>query len=184
METAAPSRNMKVKKQPLLFSAYSLLPEHLPRLHELQPSHNLSAVFTEVTCANALTENEKLNNVFDVVLTNPPFGSKGKVEDPKILKSYVLARRWNKGRNDDWEPTQTALAGQSPEILFIEKCLKLLFLRQAPARRDTPRRWLRKTKTERFVPTALLCCGTFTASSLFSCWRTCARTTSCDRSEG
>jgi len=81
---------------------------------------------TEITCANALIENEKLNNTFDVVLTNPPFGSKGKVEDQKILKSYVLARRWNKSHNNDWEVTRTVLAGQSPDILFIEKCLKLL----------------------------------------------------------
>lgn len=81
---------------------------------------------TEITCANALLENEKLNNAFDIVLTNPPFGSKGKVEDQKILKSYVLARRWNKTSNADWEVTKTVLAGQSPEILFIEKCLRLL----------------------------------------------------------
>jgi len=81
---------------------------------------------TEITCANALVENEKLNNAFDIVLTNPPFGSKGKVEDQKILKSYVLARRWNKSHNNDWEVTRTVLAGQSPDILFIEKCLKLL----------------------------------------------------------
>jgi type I restriction enzyme M protein len=81
---------------------------------------------TEIVCANALIENETLNNAFDIVLTNPPFGSKGKVEDPKILKSFVLARRWNKSHNGDWEPTKTVLAGQSPDILFIEKCLKLL----------------------------------------------------------
>ncbi len=81
---------------------------------------------TEISCANALIENERLNNTFDVVLTNPPFGSKGKVEDQKILKPFVLARRWNKSHNGDWEPTKTFLAGQSPDILFIEKCLKLL----------------------------------------------------------
>ena len=81
---------------------------------------------TEIICANALIENEKLNNTVDVILTNPPFGSKGKVEDPKILKSYVLARKWVKTNNNDWEVTKTVLAGQSPDILFIEKCIKLL----------------------------------------------------------
>lgn len=50
----------------------------------------------EVTCANALLENHALENQFDAVLTNPPFGNKGKVEDQRILKSYLLARRWNK----------------------------------------------------------------------------------------
>ena len=81
---------------------------------------------TEIICANALVENEQFNNAFDVVLTNPPFGSKGKVEDQKILKFYQLARKWNKSQNGDWEVTRNVLLGQSPEILFIEKCLKLL----------------------------------------------------------
>ncbi len=80
----------------------------------------------EIICANALLENEQFNNAFDIVLTNPPFGSKGKIEDQRILKSYLLARRWNRTSNDEWEVTRNVLAGQSPEILFIEKCLKLL----------------------------------------------------------
>ena len=81
---------------------------------------------TEIICANALLENEQFNNTFDIVLTNPPFGSKGKIEDRKILKNYLLARKWNKTKNDDWEATRNVLTGQTPEILFIEKCLKLL----------------------------------------------------------
>lgn len=80
----------------------------------------------EIICANALIENEQLNNTIDIVLTNPPFGSKGKIEDQRILKSYLLARRWNKTSNEEWKATRNVLAGQSPEILFIEKCLKLL----------------------------------------------------------
>jgi type I restriction enzyme M protein len=81
---------------------------------------------TEIICANALVENEQFNNAFDIVLTNPPFGSKGKIEDQRILKSYLLARKWNRTSNDEWEVTRSVLARQSPEILFIEKCLKLL----------------------------------------------------------
>jgi type I restriction enzyme M protein len=81
---------------------------------------------TEIICANALVENEQLNNAFDVVLTNPPFGSKGRIEDQRILKSYLLARRWSKTQNDKWEVTRNVLARQSPEILFIEKSLRLL----------------------------------------------------------
>ncbi len=80
----------------------------------------------EIVCANALLDSEKFANQFDLVLTNPPFGSKGKVEDQKILKSYVLARRWNKIRDNEWEPTRAVLAGQTPDILFIEKCLQIL----------------------------------------------------------
>lgn len=81
---------------------------------------------SEITCTNALVENEQAEQLFDVVLTNPPFGSKGKVEDQRILKSYILARKWNKVSNDEWKTTATVMTGQSPDILFIEKCFKLL----------------------------------------------------------
>lgn len=80
----------------------------------------------EIICANALIEDEKLNNSFDIVLTNPPFGNKGKVEDQKILKSYLLTRKWNKSSSNGWEVSKTVLAGQSPDVLFIEKSIKLL----------------------------------------------------------
>jgi type I restriction enzyme M protein len=81
---------------------------------------------SEIICANALIEDEKLNNSFDIILTNPPFGNKGKVEDQKILKSYLLARKWNKSASNGWEVSKTVLAGQSPDILFIEKSIRLL----------------------------------------------------------
>lgn len=81
---------------------------------------------TEISCANALADKVELDNSFDIVLTNPPFGSRGKIEDQKILKSYLLARRWLKTENSSWEATKNVLTGQSPEILFIEKCLRLL----------------------------------------------------------
>jgi type I restriction enzyme M protein len=80
---------------------------------------------TEILCANALSEHSDLDNTFDIVLTNPPFGNKGKVEDPQILKLYQLARRWTKTQAG-WNITSAMLSGQSPDILFIEKCLRLL----------------------------------------------------------
>lgn len=108
--------------------------EHIRGI-EFNPDVALSAMIrlafeggdgTEIICANALLEHEQFNSAFDIVLTNPPFGSKGKIENQRILKSYLLARRWNRIGNDEWKVTRNVLAGQSPEILFIEKCLKLL----------------------------------------------------------
>ncbi len=102
---------------------------------EFNPDVALSAIIrlafeggsgAEISCDNALLEKEELNNSFDIVLTNPPFGNKGKVEDPKILKPYVLARKWNRLKANDWGPSNKGLAGQSPDILFIERCLNML----------------------------------------------------------
>ncbi|MDP2896565.1 MAG: N-6 DNA methylase [bacterium] len=78
-----------------------------------------------VVCENALALKQPLTAAFDIVLTNPPFGSKCKIEDHAILKSYVLARKWNRVAGG-WEPSQTVLPGQSPEVLFIERALHLL----------------------------------------------------------
>ncbi len=102
---------------------------------EINPDVALSAMLrlaleggtgTEIMCANALMENERMNNAFDIVLTNPPFGNKGKVEDPQILKHYALAHRWKKSLNNGWKRTEALLSGQSPDVLFTEKSLKLL----------------------------------------------------------
>ncbi|RMG41211.1 MAG: restriction endonuclease subunit M/S [Methanobacteriota archaeon] len=80
----------------------------------------------EIIRANALADIGDLDGQFDIVLTNPPFGSKGKIKASKILKSYELAHKWRKSGNKTWERLGTLLSGQSPEILFIEKSLRLL----------------------------------------------------------
>ena len=80
----------------------------------------------EVLCANTLTVEKDMDNSFDVVLTNPPFGTKGKVEDRSVLKNFLLARRWIGDNGGGWSHTNAVLPGQTPEILFLEKCIKLL----------------------------------------------------------
>jgi len=63
---------------------------------------------------------------FDIVLTNPPFGSKLEIDDPAILKMYELARRWEKLDNGSWWPTGGYQRKMPPEILFIERCWHFL----------------------------------------------------------
>lgn len=67
------------------------------------------------------------HNTFDVVLTNPPFGVKIPIDDPDLLRKYDLGHRWewNK-RLGRWDKTDQVLAKQDPQVLFLEKCLKLL----------------------------------------------------------
>lgn len=60
-------------------------------------------------------ENLKLGT-FDIVITNPPFGSKIKINDPKILKQYSLRELG----------TITPRSSIAPEQLFIERCLDFL----------------------------------------------------------
>jgi len=66
-------------------------------------------------------------NKFDVVLTNPPFGTKGKVNDPKILAQFDLAHKWKYDRKrKKWIKTSRLLREQTPEILFVERCWQLM----------------------------------------------------------
>lgn len=57
-------------------------------------------------------------NSFDVVITNPPFGSKIPIDDPHILNQFELAKF---GLDNGGLRTS-----MPPEQLFIERCLQLL----------------------------------------------------------
>jgi type I restriction enzyme M protein len=64
---------------------------------------------------------------FDVLLTNPPFGSKISVRGAPILGQYDLARRWSKDKaTGAWNQQTMLRERQSPQVLFIERCLQLL----------------------------------------------------------
>jgi len=91
-----------------------------------------------ILCSNALISIKELSlkykqqanltnleNYFDVILTNPPFGTQGKITNYDLLSKYELGHKWNKhGR--DYVRSNNVLKGQVPEILFIERCLQLL----------------------------------------------------------
>ncbi len=63
---------------------------------------------------------------FDVVLTNPPFGSKIPVTGEDKLKQFDLAHKWkNKKGTNEWEKGKLS-DKEAPQILFIERCYQLL----------------------------------------------------------
>jgi len=66
-------------------------------------------------------------NKFDIVLTNPPFGTRGKIKDQRILAQFDLAHKWKYDKKQKkWIKTSQLLREQTPEILFIERCWQLL----------------------------------------------------------
>lgn len=73
-----------------------------------------------------MAERIKLNS-FDVLLTNPPFGSKIPITDKSLLEQYELGFQWKQEKQTgEWEKTDKVLDKQVPQILFIERCLQLL----------------------------------------------------------
>jgi type I restriction enzyme M protein len=98
---------------------------------------------TGIFCANSLLPLEELEDIstksgvprslrpypnwFNILMTNPPFGSKGKVTDKRILKQFELGYKWKQDKAiGKWIKTDELKNGQVPDILFIERCLQLL----------------------------------------------------------
>lgn len=65
------------------------------------------------------------NGQMDVVLCNPPFGSRTIETRPNVLKYYDLGYLW-KFEDGKWKKTDELLPSQQLGILFIERCYKLL----------------------------------------------------------
>lgn len=78
------------------------------------------------TWPEGLRQRELMGNV-DLVFTNPPFGSKIPIDTPAILEAYDLGHSWayNSGV-DRWVKGEGIQKSQPPEILFIERCVRLL----------------------------------------------------------
>lgn len=99
--------------------------------NSLDPPHLWSDDF-KTKLANALgTTKEKIINsnsiaFFDVIVTNPPFGSKIPVKDSAVLQQFDLGHIWNKDSSGNWIKTKKLQASVPPEQLFIERCLQLL----------------------------------------------------------
>jgi type I restriction enzyme M protein len=64
---------------------------------------------------------------FDVVLTNPPFGTKIGVRDKDVLRAYDLAYQWVEcSKENRWRRTDILSSTQDPQILFLELCVRCI----------------------------------------------------------
>ena len=109
--------------------------DYLARLARLHVSL-LAGGHPTVVCGDSLalqTADDDLKNLipvqeeYDVVLTNPPFGVKIVAAAPQVLKTFSLARRWRFSEADGaWQPTGDVRSHVPPQVLFVERCLSLL----------------------------------------------------------
>ena len=100
--------------------------------NSLLPPHEWTDEFkTQLAEALKIDKKEIRNaqtiGLFDVIVTNPPFGSKIPISDPAILEQYDLAHIWEKDKaTGAWTKTKRLQASVPPEILFIERCTQFL----------------------------------------------------------
>lgn len=71
-------------------------------------------------------KNHNTIGFFDVIVTNPPFGSKIPIRDTQILEQFDLGHIWQKDENGHWHQTPRLQSSVPPEQLFIERILQLL----------------------------------------------------------
>lgn len=84
---------------------------------------NLNAIQKEFSKSTRL---EDVKSTFDVILTNPPFGSQGKITSESVLRDFSLGYKWTTDSRGKRTASNQLQNGQVPEILFIERCLELL----------------------------------------------------------
>ena len=66
-------------------------------------------------------------DLFDVVLTNPPFGARISIRDKSILEQFDLGHRWSKSRQGGiWVQNSEVANSQHPQLLFLELCVNKL----------------------------------------------------------
>ena len=68
---------------------------------------------------------------FDVIITNPPFGSNIPIKGSHILEQYDIGHNWRDAQEDNfeqssWTNTADLQTSVPPERLFIERCIQFL----------------------------------------------------------
>ena len=100
--------------------------------NSLLPPHEWSEEFRTKLAEALNVKKDEIRNCktlefFDVIVTNPPFGSKIPIKDENILEQFELAHIWEKDKNDNtWTMTKRLQSFVPPEILFIERCSQFL----------------------------------------------------------
>lgn len=90
---------------------------------------------TDVKCADSLalsleggeSISDQYLGKFDVVLANPPFGSKIVSASDDLRRNFELSYKWKYNKFDEtWERTEGLASKTPPQVLFIERILDLL----------------------------------------------------------
>ena len=100
--------------------------------NSLLPPHEWSDEFKSrlaeaLGISKADIRNHNTIGFFDVIVTNPPFGSKIPIKDKNVLEQFELAHIWiNEKESGSWKMTERIQSSVPPEILFIERCTQFL----------------------------------------------------------
>ena len=101
------------------------------RNDSLLPPHEWSQELKQELADALKIQAESITNAdsiafFDVIVTNPPFGSDIPIKDNHILEQFDIGHIWRKNGGAGWALSDTLQTSVPPEQLFIERCLQFL----------------------------------------------------------
>jgi type I restriction enzyme M protein len=74
----------------------------------------------------AQISNKDSIGLFDVIVTNPPFGSKILIKEEYMLDQFAIGHGWESPKKTGVWRKKDSVSPTPPEQLFIERCLQLL----------------------------------------------------------
>lgn len=106
-------------------------------LSKLAKTHLALATFNQsnIVCGDSIERKIQSNgkipfeidNQFDIVLANPPFGAKIKIGTEETKKKFDLAHKWTKKRGSEtFVKSDNLIDNPTPQILFLELFIRLL----------------------------------------------------------
>jgi type I restriction enzyme M protein len=103
------------------------------RENSLLPPHEWGAEFKNSLADTLGIDRDKITShknigYFDIIVTNPPFGTKIPITDPSILSQFDIAKPKSIEKGEGTSPHDKEKGSKSvpPEQLFIERCVQLL----------------------------------------------------------
>ncbi|MBU0591575.1 N-6 DNA methylase [Candidatus Micrarchaeota archaeon] len=98
----------------------------------LQQPHEMSDEIKTGLCKIFDLEKGKIRRpsdlaLFNVVVTNPPFGTKLPIKDQNVLEQFDLGHVWKQDETSGhYYQTEKICTSRAPEVLFIERCYQFL----------------------------------------------------------
>ena len=78
-------------------------------------------------CEDSIEKHNRWSEEMDIVLCNPPFGSRTIEKRAKVLAAYDLGHKWERAQDGSmWRMTEHVAGTQQLGMLFIERCWKML----------------------------------------------------------
>lgn len=103
--------------------------EYLTRLSKIHLAC-LARTTSNIFCADSLVWDETIlgasENAFDIILTNPPFGSNIQSGTLETLRKYLLAYKYKKGKDNTFAQSCDINEAIPPQVVFMEQCVRLV----------------------------------------------------------